>query len=79
MDLLGDLGQVDQLISTRLENKVLQEKVKELTVRVHALKCENEALKAEVEIYRSDANFLRSTGGVVVQSPKRQSQLTVVP
>ena len=79
MDLLGDLGQVDQLISTRLENKVLQEKVKELTVRVHALKCENEALKAEVEIYRGDANFLRSTGGVVVQSPKRQSQLTVVP
>ena len=62
MDLLGDLGQEDQLISTRAENKVLQEKVKELTLRVHALKCENEALKAEVEIYRGDANFLISTG-----------------
>ena len=44
MDLLGDLGQEDQLISTRAENKVLQEKVKELTVRVHELKCENEAV-----------------------------------
>ncbi|KAL7540379.1 hypothetical protein ACHAXR_010073 [Thalassiosira sp. AJA248-18] len=54
MDLLGDIGHADQLTSTREENKVLQAKVKELTVRVHELKSENEALKAEVELYRAD-------------------------
>ena len=35
MDLLGDLGHADQLYSTREENKVLQVKVKELTVPLH--------------------------------------------
>lgn len=54
MDLLGDIGAADQLTSTREENRVLQAKVKELTLRVHELKAENEALKAEVEIYRED-------------------------
>lgn len=54
MDLLGDLGQADQLTSAREENKVLQAKVKEMTVSVIALKAENEALKAEVEMYRAD-------------------------
>ena len=54
MDLLGDIGHADQLTSTREENKVLQAKVKELTVRVHELKAENATLKAEVEGWRSD-------------------------
>mmetsp|Transcript_13871 Transcript_13871/g.25339 ORF Transcript_13871/g.25339 Transcript_13871/m.25339 type:complete len:452 (+) Transcript_13871:231-1586(+) len=65
MDLLGDLGHADQLYSTREENKVLQAKVKELTVRVHELKSENEALKAEVELYREDfaSSRLPSSGG----------------
>jgi len=65
MDLLGDIGQADQLTSTRTENKVLQAKVKELTVRVHELKAENEALKAEVELYRKDyasSGFSSSVG-----------------
>ena len=65
MDLLGDIGQADQLTSTRGENKVLQAKVKELSVRVHELKAENEALKAEVEMYRADfaAGRSSSAGG----------------
>ena len=54
MELLGDVGHVDQLASAREENKVLRAKCKELAVRVHALQAENEALKAEVEIYRRD-------------------------
>lgn len=69
MDILGDIGQADQLTSTREENKVLQAKVKELTLRVHELKCENEALKAEVEIYRGDYEFLKSTGGMGSNDP----------
>ena len=54
MDLLADIGQEDQLTSAREENRVLQAKVKELTVRVHELKAENAALLAEVEIYRKE-------------------------
>mmetsp|Transcript_20031 Transcript_20031/g.43414 ORF Transcript_20031/g.43414 Transcript_20031/m.43414 type:complete len:454 (+) Transcript_20031:56-1417(+) len=54
MDLLGDLGQTDQLTSTREENKILQAKVKEQKVLIITLKAENEALKAEVEMYRND-------------------------
>mmetsp|Transcript_8880 Transcript_8880/g.16025 ORF Transcript_8880/g.16025 Transcript_8880/m.16025 type:complete len:451 (+) Transcript_8880:174-1526(+) len=64
MDLLGDIGQADQLTSTRTENKVLQAKVKELTVRVHELKAENEALKAEVELYRKDYASSRISSSV---------------
>eukprot|EP00581_Thalassiosira_minuscula_P002417 CAMPEP_0183736320 /NCGR_PEP_ID=MMETSP0737-20130205/49026_1 /TAXON_ID=385413 /ORGANISM="Thalassiosira miniscula, Strain CCMP1093" /LENGTH=456 /DNA_ID=CAMNT_0025970287 /DNA_START=109 /DNA_END=1479 /DNA_ORIENTATION=+ len=63
MDLLGDIGHADQLTSTREENKVLQAKVKELTVRVHELKAENEALKAEVEMYREDYRNSSSRSG----------------
>jgi len=54
MDLLRDIGQADQLTSTREENRVLQAKVKELTVRVHELLAENQSLKAEVELYRRE-------------------------
>ncbi|KAL7552119.1 hypothetical protein ACHAWF_015337 [Thalassiosira exigua] len=65
MDLLGDIGHTDQLTSAREENRVLQAKVKELAVRVHELKAENEALKAEVEMYREDfaAGRLTSRAG----------------
>lgn len=55
MDLLGDLGAVDQLTSTRAENEVLKEQVKTLKQRCSVLTVENEALKAEVEMYRSEA------------------------
>lgn len=54
MDLLGDLGANDQLISAREENKVLQARVKELTGRVKVLTVENAALTAEVEMYRKE-------------------------
>ena len=54
MDLLADIGHADQLTSAREENRVLQSKVKELSVRVHELLAENQALKAEVEMYRTD-------------------------
>ncbi|KAL7460071.1 hypothetical protein ACHAXS_000540 [Conticribra weissflogii] len=54
MDLLGDIGHADQLTSTREENRVLQAKVKELTVRVHELLAENQSLQAEVELYRRE-------------------------
>mmetsp|Transcript_5769 Transcript_5769/g.12693 ORF Transcript_5769/g.12693 Transcript_5769/m.12693 type:complete len:452 (+) Transcript_5769:74-1429(+) len=74
MDLLGDIGQADQLTSAREENKILQAKVKELTVRVHELKAENEALKAEVEIYRQDyassGRFSSGSGEVGVEESK---------
>mmetsp|Transcript_1882 Transcript_1882/g.4915 ORF Transcript_1882/g.4915 Transcript_1882/m.4915 type:complete len:436 (+) Transcript_1882:181-1488(+) len=55
MDLLGDLGAVDQLTSARAENEVLREQVKALKQRCSVLAVENESLKAEVEIYRSEA------------------------
>lgn len=58
MDLLADIGQADQLTSARMENHVLQSKVKELSIRVHELLAENQALKAEVDMYR--AEFVRS-------------------
>jgi WD40 repeat protein len=42
-------------VTARLENAVLQERVKKLTDRVKLLAVENETLKAEVEIYREQA------------------------
>jgi WD40 repeat protein len=59
MDLVGDIGHADQLTSAREESKVLNAKVKELTLRIRELQCENEALKAEVVLYRVD--FARSS------------------
>lgn len=61
MDLLGDIGNKDQLTSARGENKILQKKVDELKSRVRELSIENESLKAEVNIYRKEALSL-STG-----------------
>ena len=58
MDLLGDLGANDQLISAREENKVLQARVKELSGRVKVLTVENAALTAEVEMYRKERSAL---------------------
>jgi len=62
MDLMGEIGLVDQLTSYREENKVLnrmikelQSHVKELTVDNHALRIENAGLQAEVEEYRREA------------------------
>jgi WD40 repeat protein len=57
MDLLGDIGAVDQLTATREENKVLKKRVEELSSRVKVLTVENEALKAEVEMYRGFSNL----------------------
>eukprot|EP00957_Ditylum_brightwellii_P136765 10428532-Ditylum_brightwellii.AAC.1 len=55
MDLLGDLGAVDQLTSKPAENKLLKQKVKDLTEEVQKLRVENQSLLAEVEMYRADA------------------------
>jgi len=55
MDLLGGLGDHDQLISARAELAVLSAKVKELTSRVKELELDNATLLAEVEIYRKEA------------------------
>ena len=63
MDLLGDIGQTDQLTSAREENRVLQCKVKEQALRIHQLLAENQALKAEVEIYRAEYKGSFSAGG----------------
>ncbi|EJK59581.1 hypothetical protein THAOC_20172, partial [Thalassiosira oceanica] len=61
MDLLGDIGNADQLTSAREENKVLTDKCKEQSIRIHELKMQVEELKtknlqleAELEIYRSE-------------------------
>ncbi|GAX17404.1 hypothetical protein FisN_5Hh049 [Fistulifera solaris] len=54
MDLLGDIGQADQLTATRAENAVLQQRVRELTARVKVLQIENESLKAEIELFRKE-------------------------
>ena len=64
MDLLADIGQEDQLTSAREENRVLQAKVKELTVKVIELKAENAALFAEVEIYRKEFASSKSSSGI---------------
>jgi hypothetical protein len=69
MDLLGDLGATDQLTSTRAENKLLKDKVNELSVQVNALRVENETLKAEVEIYRSEAALPTFSGLALGKSP----------
>ena len=54
MDLLGDIGHVDQLVSAREENAVLRTRVEELTMRMRVLTVENEALRAEALMYRED-------------------------
>lgn len=55
MDLLGDLGDADQLTSARAEIAVLTAKVKELAFQVKELTFANASLQAEVEMYRKDA------------------------
>mmetsp|Transcript_24625 Transcript_24625/g.28176 ORF Transcript_24625/g.28176 Transcript_24625/m.28176 type:complete len:451 (+) Transcript_24625:169-1521(+) len=57
MDLLSGIGDADQLISAREENKVLRAKVDELTMKVKELNLDNATLKAEVEIYRKEAGL----------------------
>lgn len=57
MDLLGDLGNDDQLTSAREENKVLKQRVKDLDARVHELNVENQSLLVEVEEYRREAKL----------------------
>jgi len=56
MDLLGDIGNADQLTSVRSENAVLNKKVKELSLKVKELTIENQSLLAEVEIYRTEGS-----------------------
>jgi len=55
MDLLNEIGNNDQLISAREENKVLKARVAELTEQVKSLTLTNATLLAEVEIYRKEA------------------------
>jgi len=55
MDLMGDIGAADQLISARMENKLLKAKVEELKNKVTELTLSNATLLAEVEMYRKDA------------------------
>lgn len=55
MDLMGDIGAADQLISAREENKVLKAKVDELKEKVKELTLNNAQLLAEVEMYRKEA------------------------
>ena len=55
MDLLSEIGDKDQLISAREENKVLRARVEELKEKVKALTVDNAALLAEVEMYRKKA------------------------
>ncbi|GKY95922.1 hypothetical protein MPSEU_000552800 [Mayamaea pseudoterrestris] len=49
MDLLGDLGEQDQLTAARAENKVLHDKVHELTERLHQVTTDKELLQIELE------------------------------
>ena len=58
MDLLGDLGQTDQLTSARAEDAVLEKKVEEMkeiikdrNITFRLLKIENQSLLDEVEMY----------------------------
>jgi len=55
MDLLGDIGAADQLSSCRTENKVLHEKVNELSLTIRELMADNTKLTAELEVYREIA------------------------
>jgi WD40 repeat protein len=61
MDLLGDIGQEDQLTSARAENAVLRQKVAELKLSVQNLTLEKAALQAEVEEYRAAASATATT------------------
>lgn len=55
MDLMGDIGATDQLMSAREENKILKAKVKECTETIKELRLTNAQLQAEVEMYREEA------------------------
>ena len=55
MDLMGDIGATDQLMSAREENKILKAKVKECTETIKELRLANAQLQAEVEMYREEA------------------------
>lgn len=55
MDLLSEIGDKDQLISAREENKVLRARLEELKEKVKTLTVDNAALLAEVEMYRKEA------------------------
>ena len=55
MDLMGDIGAADQLISAREENKILKLKVEELKEKVKDLTLTNAQLLAEVEMYRKES------------------------
>lgn len=77
MDLLGDIGNADQLTSAREENKVLTDKCKEQAIRIHELKMQVEELKtknlqleAELEIYRSEFG-----GATAAQEESKESLL----
>jgi WD40 repeat protein len=55
MDLMGDIGAADQLISAREENKLIKAKVKEQIEMIKDLRLTNAQLQAEVDMYRKDA------------------------
>jgi len=54
---MTDIGNADQLTSTRAENAVLSAKCKELTEKVKELTLENQKLLAEVEMYRRESSL----------------------
>jgi WD40 repeat protein len=57
-----------EFLPAREENKVLKEKVKNLSARVSLLEVENEALKAEAEIYRRDASTTLTPTSVTTEN-----------
>jgi WD40 repeat protein len=80
MDLLGDIGQEDQLTSTRAENAVLRQKVAELKLSVQNLTLEKAALQAEVEEYRVAAASVTAANTINPSTPTEQlSALSLKP
>lgn len=67
MDLLGDLGQHDQLTATRAENAALHAKVKELTSALKQLKLDKIILQAEVDVYKREAEKVSESLNLVKQ------------
>lgn len=78
MDLLGGLGDHDQLVSARAENAVLSKKVKELTEKVKSLELDNFSLLAEVEMYRKGALLSSEEKGSIHNSESNSSSKVAI-
>jgi len=73
MDLMGDIGAADQLISAREENKILKAKVKEQIEMIKDLRLTNAQLLAEVEMYRKDAAIPSFSNLALGKNPSKPS------